>query len=58
MGNCAGICRIRIDEAPEHIPVALCSSLAKNDGASITNLAEYIAAEVLTRTDLPEIAMG
>lgn len=49
MGNREGVCRIRIDEAPEHIPIVLCSSLAKNDGTSITNLAEYIAAEVLTR---------
>jgi hypothetical protein len=49
MGNHEGVCRIRIYEASGRAPVVLCSTLAKNDGTSITNLAEYIAAEVLTR---------
>jgi len=49
IGNREGVCRIRIYELPEFVPIVLCSTLAKNDGTSITNLAEHIAAEVLTR---------
>lgn len=49
MGNREGVCRIRIYENLSLAPIVLCSALAKNDGTSITNLIEYIAAEVLTR---------
>jgi hypothetical protein len=45
-----GRCRIRIylpDEPESDAPVVICSELSNNPGASITNAAETIAAEVI-----------
>lgn len=42
-----GRCRIRIFEAGGELPVVLCTELPDNEGTSITNAAERIAAEVL-----------
>ena len=42
-----GRCRIRIYEEAGELPVVLCTELPDNEGTSITNAAEQIAAEVL-----------
>jgi hypothetical protein len=42
-----GRCRIRIYQEDRHIPVVICSQLPDNDNTSITNMAEYLAAEVI-----------
>jgi hypothetical protein len=42
-----GRCRIRIYEEAGELPVVLCTELPDNEGTSITNSAERIAAEVL-----------
>ena len=44
-----GICRIRIFTAPDQVPVVVATELADNRGTSITNAAEYIAAEIIAR---------
>ena len=49
-------CRIRLyiaDEEGGNAPVVICSELPDNTGTPITNAAEYIAAEVITRRKLP-----
>lgn len=49
-----GICRIRILTAPDQVPVVVATELTEeNRGTSITNAAEYIAAEIVAR-HLPE----
>jgi hypothetical protein len=42
-----GRCRVRIYEEGGEIPVVLCTELPDNEGTSVTNAAEQIAAEVL-----------
>jgi hypothetical protein len=42
-----GKCRIRIYQEEGHNPVVICSQLPDNDNTSVTNMAEYIAAEVV-----------
>ncbi len=42
-----GICRIRIYEEEDRPPVVLCSELAENTNTSVTNMAEYLAAEII-----------
>jgi hypothetical protein len=44
-GIAGGVCRIRTYEGP----VVIASELPENDNTSVTNMAEYLAAEVLTR---------
>src|SRR5688500_3340016 len=44
-----GICRIRVFEAAGLIPVIVCSEREENQNTSVTNLAEYLAAEVIGR---------
>ncbi len=44
-----GVCRVRIYEAPGRPPVFLVTELPENRNTSITNLAEYVAAEVWER---------
>jgi hypothetical protein len=41
------VCRIRIFDGVGGIPVVIASELDENNNTSITNLAEYVAAEVL-----------
>jgi len=48
-----GRCRIRIYQEDGHAPMVICSQLADNDNTSVTNMAEYIAAEVIEEHDLP-----
>jgi hypothetical protein len=40
-------CRIRIYREEGQNPVVICSQLSDNDNTSITNMAEYLAAEVI-----------
>lgn len=48
-----GRCRIRIYQADRHIPVVICSQLPNNTNTSVTNMAEYLAAEVIREHKLP-----
>jgi hypothetical protein len=41
-----GICRVRLFAAPERPPLIVASQLEENRNTSITNMAEYIAAEI------------
>ena len=47
-----GKCRIRIYREDGQAPVVICSQLPDNDNTSITNMAEYLAAEVIRKHDL------
>ena len=42
-----GRCRILIYREDGQIPVVVCSQLPDNDNTSITNMAEYLVAEVI-----------
>jgi hypothetical protein len=42
-----GKCRIRIYQEDGHAPVVICSQLQDNENTSVTNMAEYLAAEVV-----------
>lgn len=44
-----GVCRIRIYECLGHPPVVVASELDDNTNTSVTNMAEYLAAEVIAR---------
>ncbi len=48
-----GKCRIRIYQEDGQAPVVVCSQLPDNDNTSVTNMAEYLAAEVAERHSLP-----
>ncbi len=48
-----GKCRIRIYQEDGQAPVVVCSQLPDNDSTSVTNMAEYLAAEVAERHSLP-----
>jgi len=45
----SGVCRLRIYEGADQVPVVVASELPDNEGTSITNLAEYLAAQVIAR---------
>ena len=47
-----GKCRIRIYQEDRHDPVVICSQLPDNDNTSVTNMAEYLAAEVIEELGL------
>ena len=47
-----GKCRIRIYREDGQYPVVICSQLPDNYNTSVTNMAEYLAAEVIRRHDL------
>src|ERR687898_49051 len=47
-----GRCRIRIYQEEGRAPVVICSQLPDNDNTSVTNMAEYLAAEVLEEHSL------
>jgi|SRR5215204_346879 len=42
-----GKCRIRIFQENGHKPVVICSQLPDNNNTSATNMAEYLAADVI-----------
>ncbi len=48
-----GTCRIRIYREDGRAPIVICSQLPDNDNTSVTNMAEYLAAEVIR-----ELALG
>ena len=48
-----GRCHIRIYREDGRAPVVVCSQLADNDNTSVTNMAEYLAAEVIEEHSLP-----
>jgi hypothetical protein len=48
-----GRCHIRIYHEDGRAPVVICSQLLDNDNTSVTNMAEYLAAEVLRDSELP-----
>ena len=48
-----GRCRIRIYREDGHAPVVICSQLQDNENTSVTNMAEYLAAEVIKEHKLP-----
>jgi hypothetical protein len=47
-----GVCRIRIYEEDGPPSVVICSQLLENKNTSVTNMAEYIAAEVIEHHEL------
>lgn len=44
-----GVCRVRIFEGEDRPPVVLVSQLPETRNTSITNLAEYLAAEIVAK---------
>jgi hypothetical protein len=48
-----GKCRIRIYREKRRASVVICSQLPDNDNTSVTNMAEYLAAEVIEQHGLP-----
>ena len=48
-----GKCRIRIYRGDGQIPVVICSQLPDNTNTSVTNMAEYLAAEAIEEHGLP-----
>jgi hypothetical protein len=48
-----GMCRLRIYREDGQPPVVICSQLPDNDNTSVTNMAEYLAAEVMEEYKLP-----
>lgn len=47
-----GKCRIRIYREERQDPVAICSQLPEDNNPSVTNMTEYLAAEVSQRVPL------
>jgi hypothetical protein len=47
-----GRCRIRIYREDGRVPVVICSQLPDNDNTFVTNMAEYLAAEVIKEHSL------
>jgi hypothetical protein len=43
------VCRVRVYERPGAIPVIVATELPENQNTSITNMAEYLAAEIPAR---------
>jgi hypothetical protein len=48
-----GKCRIKIYREEGRSPVVICSQLQDNENTSVTNMAEYLAAEVIKERSLP-----
>jgi len=48
-----GRCRIRIYHEDGRAPVVMCTQLPDNPNTSVTNMAEYLAAEVIEEHSLP-----
>jgi hypothetical protein len=47
-----GKCRIRIYREERRAPVVICSQLPDNHNTSVTNMAEYLAAEIIEEHQL------
>ena len=50
-----GRCRIRIYQDEVRAPVVMCTQLPDNDNTSVTNMAEYLAAEVIEEHKPPSL---
>jgi len=48
-----GKCRICVYQEDGHVLVVICSQLPDNENTSVTNMAEYLAAEVVEEHNLP-----
>jgi hypothetical protein len=48
-----GKCHIRIYREDGQAPVVICSQLLDNENTSVTNMVEYLAAEVIEEHKLP-----
>jgi hypothetical protein len=48
-----GRCQIRIYQTDSDVPVVICSQLPENKNTSVTNMAEYLAAEMIEEHRLP-----
>ena len=48
-----GKCCIRIYHEDGRVPVVICTQVPDNDNISVTNIVEYIAAEVFREHELP-----
>jgi hypothetical protein len=48
-----GTCRIRIYREDGRAPIVICSQLPDNDNTSVTNMVEYLAAEIIEEHGLP-----
>jgi hypothetical protein len=48
-----GKCRIQIYQEDGQFPVVICSQLPDNSNTSVTNMVEYLAAEVIEEHGLP-----
>lgn len=48
-----GKCRIRIYQEDGHTPVVICSQPPDNENTSVTNIVEYLAAEIINEHGLP-----
>ena len=48
-----GRCRVRIYQEDGRPSVVICSQLPDNDNTSVTNMAEYLAAEIIQEHQLP-----
>ena len=48
-----GRCCIRIYQEDGRVPVVICSQLPDNPNTSVTNMAEYLAAEIIEEHSLP-----
>lgn len=48
-----GVCRIQIYRGGDQDPVVICSQLPENKNTSVTNMTEYIAAEIIESYGLP-----
>ncbi|MEM2355981.1 MAG: hypothetical protein QXO00_06660 [Candidatus Bathyarchaeia archaeon] len=52
--GCEGICRIRVYEEPNQPYVIIATQLPENEGTSITNFAEHLAAQISLQLEHPE----
>jgi len=52
-----GKCRIRIYRTHGDEPVVICSQLPENKNTSVTNMAEYLAVEILLFYNLPTLLL-
>ena len=43
------VCRVRVYERPDAVPVVICTELPENTGTSVTNMAEFLAAEIIAK---------
>jgi len=47
--GCTSSCRIQIFGRPGVVPIVIATELPSNHGTSVTNMAEYLAAEIIAK---------